>query len=175
MLFDLLSLLSSTSMMALGIIGAITVVNKTGNFIKTMEEEKTDSYKKAFDKFMVQSIDEINFSIDSIGLISKHTIKNSKLLFDIVSGNKSIKKDKDGKIIVSDKSKINEEEYKEKIEHLYNKMKKYQNEIKKIKEVSEKKNDKKRDDEEEDDDETSDSSSDDENEDELEYYMESEK
>ena len=173
MLFDLLSLLASTSMMALGIIGAVTVVNKTGNFIKTMEEEKTDAYKKAFDKFMVQSIDEINFSIDSIGLITKHTVKNSKLLFDIVSGNKSIKKDKDGKIIVSDKSKINEEEYKEKIEHLYAKMKKYQNEIKKIKDEKEENNKKKTNDKEEDDDESSSSGS--EEEDELEYYMESEK
>jgi hypothetical protein len=98
-----------------------------------MEEEKKDAYKKAFDKFMIETIDEINFSIDSLKLISKHTLKNSKLLFDLASGNKCIKKDKEGNIIVSDKSKLTEE-YKEKIEHLYTKLKKYQNEVKKYKE-----------------------------------------
>jgi len=184
MLSELLSLLTSTLIMGCCTIGAMTVVNKTGNFIKTMEEEKTDAYKKAFDKLMVQSIDEINFSIDSIGLISKYSIRNTKLLFDIVSGNKCIKKDKDGKIIVSDKSKINEE-YKEKIEHLYTKLKKYQNEIKKYKktETTEKSgkngksvnvtvtNDDSDDEIEDEDDETSSVSSSDE----MEFYLETEK
>ena len=118
MIYGFLSLVTTTSMFAFGIIGTITVINKAGHFLKTMEEEKKDAYKKAFDKFMIETIDEINFSIDSLKLISKHTLKNSKLLFDLVSGNKCIKKDKDGNIIVSDKSKLTEE-YKEKIEHLY--------------------------------------------------------
>ena len=132
MIYGFLSLVTTTSMFAFGIIGTITVINKAGHFLKTMEEEKKDAYKKAFDKFMIETIDEINFSIDSLKLISKHTLKNSKLLFDLVSGNKCIKKDKDGNIIVSDKSKLTEE-YKEKIEHLYTKLKKYQNEVKKYK------------------------------------------
>lgn len=183
MLSELLSLLTSTLIMGCCTIGAMTVVNKAGNFIKTMEEEKSDAYKKAFDKLMVQSIDEINFSIDSISLISKYSIRNTKLLFDIVSGNKCIKKDKDGKIIVSDKSKINEE-YKEKIEHLYTKLKKYQNEIKKYKKtetpgktgksinVTVTNDDSDDENEDEDDnDETSDVSSNDE----MEFYLETEK
>jgi hypothetical protein len=132
MIYGFLSLVTTTSIFAFGIIGTITVINKAGHFLKTMEEEKKDSYKKAFDKFMIETIDEINFSIDSLKLISKHTLKNSKLLFDLASGNKCIKKDKDGNIIVSDKSKLTEE-YKEKIEHLYTKLKKYQNEVKKYK------------------------------------------
>ena len=132
MIYGFLSLITTTSIFAFGIIGTITVINKAGHFLKTMEEEKKDSYKKAFDKFMIETIDEINFSIDSLKLISKHTLKNGKLLFDLASGNKCIKKDKDGNIIVSEKSKLTEE-YKEKIEHLYTKLKKYQNEVKKYK------------------------------------------
>jgi hypothetical protein len=132
MMHGFFSLLTTTTIFAFGIIGTITVINKTGHFLKNMEEEKKDSYKKAFDKFMIETIDEINFSIDSLKLISKHTLKNGKLLFDLASGSKCIKKDKDGNIIVSEKSKLTEE-YKEKIEHLYTKLKKYQNEVKKYK------------------------------------------
>ena len=132
MFYNLLSLLSTTAILGFGIIGSLTVVNKAGHFLKRMETEDKDAYKKAFDNLMIETIDEINFSIDSIGIISKHTYKNIKLLFDILYGNKCIKKDKDGKIIISDKSKLNKE-YEEKIEHLYTKLKKYQNEVKKYK------------------------------------------
>ena len=111
MIYGFLSLVTTTSIFAFGIIGTITVINKAGHFLKNMEEEK---YKKAFDKFMIETIDEINFSIDSLKLISKYTLKNAKLLFDLASGNKCIKKDKDGNIVVSEKSKLTEE-YKEKI------------------------------------------------------------
>jgi hypothetical protein len=132
MLYGFLSLMTTTSIFVISGIGLITVINKAGNFLKTMEEEKKDSYKKAFDKFMIETIEELNNSIDSLKLISKHTLKNGKLLFDLASGNKCIKKDKDGNIILSDKS-ILTEEYKSKIEHLYTKLKKYQNEVKKYK------------------------------------------
>ena len=138
MIYGFLSLVTTTSIFAFGIIGTITVINKAGHFLKNMEEEKKDAYKKAFDKFMIETIDEINFSIDSLKLISKHTLKNGKLLFDLASGNKCIKKDKEGNIVVSEKSKLTEE-YKEKIEHLYTKLKKYQNEVKKYKNSDESK------------------------------------
>ena len=105
MIYGFLSLVTTTSIFAFGIIGTITVINKTGHFLKNMEEEK---YKKAFDKFMIETIDEINFSVDSLKLITKYTLKNTKLLFDLASGNKCIKKDKDGNIIVSEKSKLTE-------------------------------------------------------------------
>jgi hypothetical protein len=190
MIYGFLSLVTTTSIFAFGIIGTITVINKAGHFLKTMEEETKDAYKKAFDKFMIETIDEINFSIDSLKLISKHTLKNSKLLFDLASGNKCIKKDKEGNIIVSDKSKLTEE-YKEKIEHLYTKLKKYQNEVKKYKNNDEsketnKKNDNDKDngkeknkkteinDDNDSDDTISDDDSDDDT-DELEYYLESDK
>ena len=195
MIYGFLSLVTTTSIFAFGIIGTITVINKAGHFLKTMEEEKKDSYKKAFDKFMIETIDEINFSIDSLKLISKHTLKNSKLLFDLASGNKCIKKDKDGNIIVSEKSKLTEE-YKEKIEHLYTKLKKYQNEVKKYKnsdDTSKEKNDSEKDTSKENnkdtnkerdkkkqeinDDDSDDtiSDEDDSDTDELEYYLESDK
>jgi hypothetical protein len=188
MIYGFLSLITTTSIFAFGIIGTITVINKAGHFLKTMEEEKKDSYKKAFDKFMIETIDEINFSIDSLKLISKHTLKNSKLLFDLASGNKCIKKDKDGNIIVSEKSKLTEE-YKEKIEHLYTKLKKYQNEVKKYKnsdESSKEKSNKETGDNKEkeknnkkveinsDSDDTI-SDDDDSDTDELEYYLEADK
>jgi hypothetical protein len=106
MIYGFLSLVTTTSIFAFGIIGTITVINKAGHFLKNMEEEKKDSYKKAFDKFMIETIDEINFSIDSLKLISKHTLKNGKLLFDLASGNKCIKKDKDGNIVVKFETNI---------------------------------------------------------------------
>ena len=182
MLYGFFSLMTTTSIFVISGIGLIAVINKAGNFIKNMEEEKKDSYKKAFDKFMIETIEELNNSIDSLKLISKHTLKNGKLLFDLASGNKCIKKDKDGNIIVSEKSKLTEE-YKEKIEHLYTKLKKYQNEVKKYKNSDESKetrnkdkdkdkNDKKT---EIDDDSDDTISSDDDSEsdtDELEYYLE---
>jgi hypothetical protein len=200
MIYGFLSLITSTSIFVISTIGFITVINKTGHFLQNMEEEK---YKKAFDKFMIETIHEINFSIDSLKLISKHTLKNSKLLFDLVSGNKCIKKDKDGNIIVSEKSKLTEE-YKEKIEHLYTKLKKYQNEVKKYKnsdesndndktEDKEKKNDnesdkgknknttkeitknKKQEINDDSDDTISDDDESDDDSDELEYYLESDK
>ena len=185
MIYGFLSLLTTTTMFAFSIVGTITIINKAGHFLKTMEEETKDAYKKAFDKFMIETIDEINFSVDSVKLITKHTLKNSKLLFDLASGNKCIKKDKDGNIIVSDKSKLTEE-YKEKIEHLYTKLKKYEKEVKKYKNNEDKpsedskensktsKDTKKK---EINNDEDSDSTiSDDESDsDEMEYYLESEK
>lgn len=173
--------MTTTSIFVISGVGLITVINKAGNFIKNMEEEKKDSYKKAFDKFMIETIEELNNSIDSLKLISKHTLKNGKLLFDLASGNKCIKKDKDGNIIVSEKSKLTEE-YKEKIEHLYTKLKKYQNEVKKYKNNDEtKETDKDKDKEknnkktEINDDSDDTISSDDDSEsdtDELEYYLE---
>lgn len=185
MIYGFLSLLTTTSMFAFSIVGTITVINKAGHFLKTMEEETKDAYKKAFDKFMIETIDEINFSVDSLKLISKHTLKNSKLLFDLVLGNKCIKKDKDGNIIVSDKSKLTEE-YKEKIEHLYTKLKKYEKEVKKYKNSKDKPNedskentktpkDIKKKEINNDDDSDSTISDDDSDSDEMEYYLESEK
>ena len=185
MLYGFFSLMTTTSIFVISGVGLITVINKAGNFIKNMEEEKKDSYKKAFDKFMIETIEELNNSIDSLKLISKHTLKNGKLLFDLASGNKCIKKDKDGNIIVSEKSKLTEE-YKEKIEHLYTKLKKYQNEVKKYKNNDEsKETDKKNDNDKEkeknnkkaeiDNDSDDTISSDDESDsdtDELEYYLE---
>ncbi len=185
MIYGFISLLTTTSMFAFSIVGTITIINKAGHFLKTMEEETKDAYKKAFDKFMIETIDEINFSVDSLKLITKHTLKNSKLLFDLASGNKCIKKDKDGNIIVSDKSKLTEE-YKEKIEHLYTKLKKYEKEVKKYKngedkpsedskENSKTPKDKKKKEINNDEDSDSTISDDESDSDEMEYYLESEK
>ncbi len=185
MIYGFISLLTTTSMFAFSIVGTITIINKAGHFLKTMEEETKDAYKKAFDKFMIETIDEINFSVDSLKLITKHTLKNSKLLFDLASGNKCIKKDKDGNIIVSDKSKLTEE-YKEKIEHLYTKLKKYEKEVKKYKngedkpsedskENSKTSKDKKKKEINNDEDSDSTISDDESDSDEMEYYLESEK
>ena len=61
MIYGFLSLLTTTTMFAFSIVGTITIINKAGHFLKTMEEETKDAYKKAFDKFMIETIDEINF------------------------------------------------------------------------------------------------------------------
>jgi len=90
MIYGFLSLITTTSICAFGIIGTITVINKAGHFLKNMEEEKKDGYKKAFDKFMIETIDEINFSLDSVKLISKHTLKNSKASENLNSNNENL-------------------------------------------------------------------------------------
>jgi hypothetical protein len=86
----------------------------------------------AFDKVIASTLEEVNTSFDAIGYIASYSKKIVVFLYDVVVGNKLIKKDKDGKIIVSDNSKIHSC-YKQKIEKLSLKLRKYQNELKKVK------------------------------------------
>ncbi len=117
---------------SLAIIGAGTIINKMGIFIKTYEEEKEDAYRKAFDKTMVQTADEINFCMESVKKIATTSTKASSLMSEIAIGSKVIEKDKSGKLIIKERGKV-ENDYKDTIEDLNKKVKKYQDELEKMK------------------------------------------
>jgi len=165
----ILSLISNSLISGLAIIGIGTLINKAGKFFKIIEEEQQDGYRKAFDSIMVESIDEINKSVESVGIIGTNINKIFFILYDISTGSKFIKKDKDGKLIICNKSKVYTG-YKDKIEELNSKVKQYQEELSKIKKTK----NKGKDDEDTKDAEDSDSSlSTDEEDKNDEFYLES--
>jgi hypothetical protein len=133
----ILSLISNSLISGLAIIGIGTLINKAGKFFKIIEEEQQDGYRKAFDSIMVESIDEINKSVESVGIIGTNINKIFFILYDISTGSKFIKKDKDGKLIICNKSKVYTG-YKDKIEELNSKVKQYQEELSKIKKTKNK-------------------------------------
>ncbi len=132
MQFAILSLISNTFVTSLACVGLATVVNKVGKFFKIINEHKNDGFKAGFDTIMIDSIDELNRCIESISIISENIGKICIIMYDISVGNKFIKKDKNGKIIICNKSKLYSG-YKDKIDELKNKVKQYENELKNIK------------------------------------------
>ena len=114
------------------IIGVCTIINKAGKLCKIIDENKVDGYKIGFDKIMLESIDDINKSVDSVIYISMSLHKILFISYDILSGNKVIKKDKDGKVILINKNKLNQD-YKNKINELSEKVKLYEKELNHIK------------------------------------------
>ena len=113
-------------------IGIGTSINKIGKFFKVIDENKENGFKTGFDVIMLDSIEEMNRCIESISIITNNCNKIFFVIYDISMGNKYIKKDKEGKIIICNKSKIFSG-YKDKIEELNGKVKKYQQELNKIK------------------------------------------
>ena len=116
----------------MALIGGCTVINKFGKFFMVIENEKKDGYKKGFDIIMVDSIDEINRCVESVGVISNTCSKIIVTIYDISMGNKVIRKNKEGKIIITEKVAV-ENNYKNKLDILNNKVKHYEEELKKIK------------------------------------------
>ena len=139
--FAILSLISNTLVTSLACVGIATVVNKVGKFFKITEEHKNDGFKAGFDSIMIDSIDELNKCVESLTIISSNIGKICIVVYDITMGNKFIKKDKNGKIIICNKTKLYSG-YKDKIDELTSKVKKYENELKKMKtkDASDKKN-----------------------------------
>jgi hypothetical protein len=125
-------LVSNSIYTSLAILGTGTLIAKVGVFLKTYEEEKQDSYKKAFDKTMISSIEELNFCIDSFKKIITTSSRAGYLLTDIAFGNKIIQKDKSGKLYIAEKSKMYSQ-YEGTIQDLNTKVKKYQEELERIK------------------------------------------
>ena len=148
-MYAILNLVSNTIMTGFAFIGIGTIIIKAGNFFKIIEENKEDGFKKGFDAFMLESIDEVNTCVESLSIITINFNKIFFTIYDILIGNKFIKKDKDGKIIICNKTKIYSG-FKDKIEELNNKVKKYQQELNKIKKDD--KDDKKNKDDDNDDD-----------------------
>jgi hypothetical protein len=156
----IINLLTNILITSTSIIGCITIVNKIGKFCKVIEENNEDGFKIAFDTSMMDTIDDMNKCVESIGMIANNVNNIVFIMYDIFIGNKFIKKNKDGKIIIFNKSKVFSG-YKDKIDELNNKVKKYQEELNKIKKP--KKNIKKNNDSENSSLATSNSSSDNDN------------
>jgi hypothetical protein len=128
----IINLLSNILITGTSIIGCATIINKVGKFCKIIEDSKEDGFKFAFDNFMMESIDDMNKCVESVTIISSNLNNVIFILYDIMVGNKYIKKNKEGKLIITNKTKLFSN-YKEKIDELNNKLKEYQDEIKKIK------------------------------------------
>ena len=153
MAYALFGLIYSSLSTFLLLLGLGTAINKSGRFFKTLENEDNDNFKKAFDKTANEIIEDFNNSFESINLISVNVSKILILFYELMIGDKMIKKTKDGKIIVDDKNNMFED-YKNKINNLNNKIKNYKQKLKE--------NNQELDDEEDDDDD--DEQSNDENE-----------
>jgi len=128
----IINLLTNILITGTSIIGCVTIVNKIGKFCKVIEENNEDGFKIAFDTCMMDTIDDMNKCVESVGMIASNFNNIVFIMYDIFTGNKFVKKNKDGKIIICNKSKVFSG-YKDKIDKLNNKVKKYQEEIKKIK------------------------------------------
>lgn len=126
------NLLANILMTGTSIIGVATIINKAGKFCKILDENKKDGFKIGFDTIMLESINDINNCVEAISAISNNSTKIACILYDILVGNKYIKKDKDGKIIICSKLKVYSG-FKDKIQELNSKVKKYQEELTKLK------------------------------------------
>jgi hypothetical protein len=115
------------------ILGFGTAVNKLGIFFKVLEDEKEDNFKKGFDKISSDLVNDFNNSFVSFNLISSNVSKIAVLSYELMIGEKYIKKTKDGKIVVQDKT-ITFNNYEEKIGKLNEKVKNYKGLLKNMKE-----------------------------------------
>jgi len=139
------NLLANILMTGTSIIGVATIINKVGKFCKIVDENKKDGFKIGFDTIMLESINDINNCVESITTISNNSSKILFILYDITVGNKYVKKDKDGKIIICSKLKVYSG-FKDKIQELNSKVKKYQDELTKLKKNKKTNNDEEKDD-----------------------------
>ena len=124
MVFIILELLYTTLFSGFFLIGFGTVLNKLGDFFKIIEEEEKDNFKKAFDKLTNDSISEFNKCFLSTHIVISRFAKLLSISYDLVTGEKIIKKNKDGNIVICDKSTIMEK-YESKIEELESKINKF--------------------------------------------------
>ena len=131
MSYPLFGLLYSTTSSLLLMLGTGCAINKLGDFFKVLENEENDNFKKAFDKIAGDMVNDFNNSFVSLNLISHNVSKNAILFYELMIGEKFIKKTKDGKIIVDDKNSIFNN-YENKIGVLNEKLKDYKDILKKM-------------------------------------------
>lgn len=129
MSYAIFGLLYSTMSSLLLIMGTGCAINKAGDFFKLLEEESEDNFKKAFDKVTGDLVTDFNNSFVSLNLISSNVSKLLVIFYELMIGEKFIKKTKDGKIVVDDKNAIFDN-YENKIGLLNEKIKKFKNIIK---------------------------------------------
>jgi len=130
MFYATLNLLTNCFITGLTIVGAVTIVNKVGKCFDIIETND-NGIEKAFEYGIKSSLDELNGSLDSIQIIYKNLSKGFILGYELYNGNKIIKKTDEGKILVLQKTDL----YKDQIDELHNKVKRYQEEIEKIKDI----------------------------------------
>ncbi len=131
MSYPLFGLLYSTTSSLLLMLGTGCAINKLGDFFKVLENEDSDNFKKAFDKVAGDMVNDFNNSFVSLNLISHNVSKNAIIFYELMIGEKFIKKTKDGKIIVDDKNSIFNN-YENKIGALNEKLKDYKDILKKM-------------------------------------------
>ena len=124
MVFIILELLYTTLFSGFFLIGFGTILNKLGDIFKIIEEEEKDNFKKAFDKLTSDSISEFNKCFLSTHIIISRFAKLVSISYDLVTGQKVIKKNKDGNIVICDKNTMMEK-YESKIEELESKINKF--------------------------------------------------
>ena len=129
MSYALFGLLYSTMSSLLLIMGTGCAINKAGDFFKLLENESDDNFKKAFDKVAGDLVNDFNNSFVSLNLISSNVSKLAIIFYELMIGEKFIKKTKDGKIIVDDKNAIFDN-YENKIGVLNEKIKKFKSILK---------------------------------------------
>ena len=124
MVFIILELLYTTLFSGFFLIGFGTTLNKLCEFFKIIEEEEKDNFKKAFDKITNDSISEFNKCFLSTHIIISRFAKLLSISYDLMTGQKVIKKNKDGNIVICDKNTMMEK-YESKIEELESKINKF--------------------------------------------------
>ena len=98
MSFAIINLLSNVFMTGFAFIGIGTTINKVGKFFKVIDENKQNGFKAGFDVIMLDSIEEINRCIESFSIITNNCNKIFFIVYDILMGNKYIKKVDDSPI-----------------------------------------------------------------------------
>lgn len=124
MTYALLGLIYSSFSSLFLLLGVGTAINKSGDFFKILENENEDNFKRAFDKTASDLAEDFNKSFESVNLIASNLSKIWILFWELLIGEKFLKKTKDGKLVVDDKNIIFDD-YKSKISSLNSKIKKY--------------------------------------------------
>ena len=121
MIFLIFELLYTTLFAGFFLIGFGTTINRIGDFLKMLETEDTNNFSKAFDKLTNDVMSEFNNFFTSSHIVISKSMKLMNIAYELFTGEKVIKKSKDGNIIISDKSALMEK-YESKIETLEKKI-----------------------------------------------------
>ena len=115
MIFLIFELLYTTLFSGFFLIGFGTTINRMGDFLKMLEIEENDNFSKAFDKLTNDVMSEFNKFFTSSHIVISKSMKIINISYELFTGEKVIKKSKEGNIIISDKSALMEK-YESKIE-----------------------------------------------------------
>ena len=107
-------------------LGTGCFINKSGDFFKVLSEESDDNFKRAFDHITNDLMEDFSKTFVSMNLITNNVSKIMILAYELMIGEKIIKKTKDGKIMINDKNIIFDN-YENKISKLSEKVKNYDN------------------------------------------------